>query len=101
VAIVLLLGSLVNPALRIMHVSLLRGTTRALGVRGIRDINENQSRLAAGVTWLSTNSVNKISSLVNDNVVSTAVWQAGEKTSQVLCVAECDWIGGIDIKELG
>lgn len=100
-ALVLSVGTVVDDTLSIVDVAILRVASRASGVGGVGQINEDQAsstgRIGPGG---SADSVRPVGFLVDDNVVGAANGQASEETSQILIVGEGDRAGGINIQEL-
>lgn len=83
-----------------MDVAIGRRTSRASGLRNIRDVDENNAGLAGVVPGLSTNGIDKVTSRIGDYVVSSARRETTIIASKVLLIAKRDRLGGVNSEKL-
>ena len=82
--------SLVEKALSIVDISVLRSASFLNWVAWIGQVQENESSTAFTGTWTSTHDISVSSVIVGKNVVGTTVWQLSEETSEI-----SSWIEGV------
>ena len=75
--------SLVEKALSIVNISVLRGASFLNWVAWIGQVQENETSAAFTGTWTSTHNVGVSSVIVSENVVGTTIWQLSEETSKI------------------
>lgn len=67
--------TLVLQALSIVHITVLGSTARGRGLRGIRQVNEDQAACTSTVPRLRTNTDRIAEILVNDNIVCATIFR--------------------------
>jgi len=102
-ALVALIGSTVDNALRIVDVTITLGASKRLGLGRISEIEEVKTGSTVGVcSWLSADGDSVLELLVDNNVMSTANRQKSvEVASKVLLGVKDDRLLGVDLQKLG